>query len=168
MIERIITHEQKAIATAYEKAVLRSLKPTPNYTGIAASRRFYWGHLGELSVTDLLQERGIRYKWEPVADGNSHYDDIVVYMDGIPLSVDVKTASDKSHKYCATPKAQWTKPYLYLGARVNNNIMEIWGVCFPDEMRYMEFGNFKGNCKLLTELKDIELFLTHLDKIRKE
>jgi len=131
MIQIPITNEMKQIAERGEKMILKSFKGNHNYTGLSADRRFYFGILGELATVELLRIKGVRVKYTPKWNGKADSGDLIVYADGYPIKVDVKTASKDFHENLWMPAKQYDRYTYdgYIGVRICGDVAEIHGYC---------------------------------------
>lgn len=131
MIQIPITDEMKKIAERGEKLILKSFKGNHNYTGLSEDRRFYYGILGELATVELLRLNGVRAKYAPKWGAGADDGDIVVYADGYPCKVDVKTASKDFHENLWMPEKQYMRYTYdgYIGVKICGDVAEIHGYC---------------------------------------
>lgn len=96
------------------------LMETPNYTGLNAKDRFVIGYLGEYGFRRILERAGIRFDHKIVANGkSSRKSEFSVYSKGARFSLEVKTASDPTHRNFMFPEKQrWQTSDLYVGMQL--------------------------------------------------
>lgn len=95
-----------------------NIKAKPNYTGIAAEDRFYFGFLGEIAFARWLEQIGARYVWRVSLEGRSETPEFTVFVDDKLVTIDVKTASKPRHEKMMQPHSQECDADLYVGAKV--------------------------------------------------
>lgn len=130
-----ITDEMKKAARRGEKRILSHFKTDKNYTGLSEPDRFYFGILGELAFVELLKQNGVKTKYAPLWNGKADNGDVIVYADGYPLKVDVKTCSKAFHENLWIPVKQYERYSYngYIGVRLIDDVAEIHGYCSKDK-----------------------------------
>lgn len=165
-----ITDDIQKKARNYSDHILLkpNIKNNPNYTKLCESDRFYNGYVGELCFKELLDNRNIKYKYSVGTTGYHEGEDFIVYAKGIPVSIDVKTASKSYYKYMLMPETQRKYSYdYYVGVRLNGCYSEICGYCQIGGMNY--FGSATSEFLVnslgvpLDELNDIDQLLCNID-----
>lgn len=163
-----ISDKMKAAARRGEKRILSHFKNDNNYTGLSEPDRFYFGILGELAFVYVLKQNGIMAKYTPAWDGKADSGDVIVYCDGDPLKVDVKTCSKKFHENLWIPVKQYQRYSYngYIGVRLNGDVAEIHGYCSKDKFAKTEHSGAKvANYGIaLTELRPLDRLFPKLDK----
>lgn len=92
-----------------------------NYTKLSAEGRWYYGFLGELVFMKWLQHHYIQYRYEPEFAGRD-VTDFYIWAGGYgKCGIDVKTASNGSHRYLMMPDAQIAShpSEVYVGVRLS-------------------------------------------------
>lgn len=168
MITIKITDKMKASAQLGEDQILAGFKTDNNYTGLSAEHRFYYGILGEMAVVKYLYDQGVKLKYAPVWNNNTPDDgDIVVYVDGYPAKVDVKTATKAFHENLWIPEKQYNRYAYdgYIGVRIVDDVAEIHGYCSKKDLTKSEHPGTKVETIgiLLADLRPMDRLIPKLD-----
>lgn len=110
-----------------------------NYTGLSAEGRWYYGFLGELVFREWLHRHNVQYRYEPEFVGRD-ITDFIVWANGYgKVGIDVKTASQGSHKWLMQPDAQLAShpSEVYVGVRLRKMETEgeVLGFCLKKDMQ---------------------------------
>lgn len=165
----LVSDEMKKHARRGESRIMRTFKnKKPNYTDLHEPDRFYFGILGELAFVKLLRESGIKAKYAPNWNGLADNGDVVVYCNGYPLKVDVKTCSKPFHENLWIPEKQFNRFTYdgYIGVRLVDDMAEIHGYCSKDKFTKTEHAGAKvPNYGIaLDQLGDLDKLFDKLDK----
>ena len=163
-----ITDEMKQKARGWNDKVMQSnIKYSPNYTGISVNDRFYYGYLGELVFLELLKQSGKKYEYTPRFDGIPDDCDFLIYIDGKPEKLDVKTASKNFYKNIMLPKSQWIKKYrdYYIGIRLEGDAANVCGYCKHNDFEEKDTFGYNGVVTMYKSLNELELIEELLEKI---
>lgn len=118
---------RNADAYARKVAATDTLRSTTNYTQLASDGRYRIGHLGEAALAAMLEQRRIRFRWTPRADGRGDGSDLTIYHRGKPYPCEVKTASRPWHQYLMQPVSQ-QRHRGYRGVMVGVRLNEALGL----------------------------------------
>lgn len=129
MITVNITETIKKIASYASRIKTAKHVAGGNYTGLEADGAYYYGTIGELCLYTLLRERFVRSDYTLNLTQRSDNGDFMIYGKGIPVKADIKTATKPFHTRIMITKRQYEihKSDLYIGARINGEVCEIWG-----------------------------------------
>ncbi len=108
----------KAISLAQEVYKTPVVKGKANYAGSYSKKRYEIGFTGQYHFCNLLEKKNKRYEHKPKASGKSEPDDVIVFINGQRMRVEIKTSGDPSHKYCAMPKKQKLDANALVGVRL--------------------------------------------------
>jgi hypothetical protein len=164
VVEIEVTEKMIKISEDIEKDIIKNLKPTPNYTGFAPERRFYYGALGELVFLKYCIKNKIWCSYEPETKGESGGGDFNMFNNvNIKMVIDVKTASQPFHKKMMIPKLQfelYSYDY-YVAIKINSSTLStICGYCKKEDFILKEDGFIDSKIPTyfveLNELKSID------------
>lgn len=163
-----ITDGMRTAAEYGEQLIIASFKGNDNnYTGLSEDHRFYFGILGELATVKALKDAGVRLKYTPQWGAGADDGDIIVYADGFPIKVDVKTASKDFHEHLWIPDKQFARYTYggYIGVRLNGDVAEVFGYCAKKDFSKTEHPGAKvPNYGIrLDELRPMEKLFPKLD-----
>ncbi len=166
MIEITVTETIKKIASWSAKVKQRTHIKGGNYTGLEEDGAYYHGTIGELSVYKFLRENRIKSEYCLNLTGKADNGDFVIWGRGTPVVTDLKTAAKKFHKKIMITKDQYArhKRDIYLGAKLNGDIIELWGYNRGIQGTTEQNYGAPSYNKLLTELIPIETLLERADR----
>lgn len=126
---------QKAVALgiAMEKSIGVDDPAAGNPNKFAVPHRFVLGMLGEFAFAQFLTNYGIKYEWNPQANGKSDKGDFVLYVKGARLVIDVKTIAHYRTSVMLAEREYYKNPrWRYVVARQaggdGSNHFEIHGI----------------------------------------
>lgn len=146
MIEVHLTEQMRSTAGIAEDKIKARLlkKKSKQYTGLESSWAFYYGTLGELAFLELLKQNNIKHQYHSQADGKADFTDFMIFKDGDPYTVDVKTvaAKDKDRfHHIMVPKKQWDghrKAGIYVGVTMKDwQTAQVWGFAMQGQLRML-------------------------------
>lgn len=137
--------------------------------GYAVANRFIVGMIGEFAFAAFLDLYGVRYDWQPKADGKSDSKDFALYSNGKKLIIDVKTLSTHSDRlllfereYEKIKANGWRVVFCEI---IKENKVEILGVANHTNFYLQEVNGLgKRYVCMLSELKAPSLIVTYSDK----
>jgi hypothetical protein len=159
-------------ARIWSDKVLARLERLPNYTGLSAPDRYYFGYIGEIAFRDLLWLRGCKWFYQARLDGRADSEDFVVWPRylGRTWSVNVKNASKVYHRKVMMPEKQWQKHKhnIYVGTRMlAPDLISIEGYA-PwkefSENSVVEQVDVETRSCLFSKLFDMEMLLAGLER----
>lgn len=137
----------EGLSLAFEKNVLETdtVKHSANYAGIGNKRRYYIGYQGELAFVELLFAHGWDFRYKPEFNGRPDEGDFIVWPER-PLRLDVKTASEPSHKMFVLSESRRArhKSDIYIAARLHRYAVEFCGWLTQDEVDALPVGQLNG------------------------
>lgn len=117
----------------------------PSKNGMDGSFETYYGGLrGEAAFFKLFKLFKKQIVWSINTNGQLDTGDFIVFIDGEPKTIDLKTALKDFHTKIMLPKIQkeFRGAYdLYVGAKlIDENKVQLWGSCTPEEFKLDENG----------------------------
>lgn len=100
---------------------------TPNYTGLARDDRFVIGYAGEWVFREWLTQNNVKHDYRVKTDGRSQRSEFIVWREGQPKAVEVKTASKAHYRKLMWPAAQAMDWAAVVGVRISGNLGEVMG-----------------------------------------
>lgn len=167
----LLTDDVLAKAKKYQENIFSTdLTNKPNYTVLSSSDRYFVGYVGEYGFEMFLKENGITYDHEIRDDGKIDKGDFIIEKN----IFDVKTASQSFHRQIMIPQKQIIKHHrdFYIGARINNKNIEIFGFIERKEIINIKAKDFGYNIPTISlpllELIPIEELPKKILALKKE
>jgi len=166
MIAVPITEKIKAIAEW--TASMRQRKHTRggNYTKLEAPQAYYHGAIGELCLYTLMKQSNTKSDYALNITGHADNGDFLIWGKGKPYRADIKTASKPFHTRIMITKSQYNihKCDLYIGARLNDEICEVWGYNKGIDGTTVEDKGVPSYNRNLTALTPIERLILNAER----
>lgn len=157
MITKIRIDGKMEIQARKMEAKARKMWPSSTKNG-----NYLIGYKGEYAIEQLLLDNNVRYRYTPRIDGHPDDGDFIVWIEGKPARVDVKTTVNDNVWMLVNKNAK--KFDYYIGVKVVDREAEIWGYATHD-MLTDETGVAGTIGETLGLLTNIDEFIRMVDKI---